>query len=162
MHDEFPIENMVLLHKGLSQHPEWHHCKHVDLCLWNTYNGIKAYVYEMKQLGTPHRSRNDFPNFHRDSFEDGSMNDATWRALQWTQFLRLYTLVSDDMSALDEVSRGIRHCFQTFTVPIWVTFGMQLLFDIQDLLGNILRKPFIEMQHRVRQVRHNLDFCIQM
>lgn len=36
---------------------------------------------------------------------------------------------------MDEIARGMAFAFKSKTVPIWVTIGMHILLDIQDILG---------------------------
>lgn len=70
--------------------------------------------------------------------------------------------MSTSTFALNEILRGIRHAFQTWTIPIWVAFGMQLLLDIQDIFGASIQKPFQEVQAHVKYASNmlvkNLDF----
>jgi hypothetical protein len=64
---------------------------------------------------------------------------------------------------LDEITRGIRHAIATLTVPIWVSFGMQTLLDIQDMFTTSIEKPFHELQAHLqyasKTLAKDLDFC---
>ena len=51
---------------------------------------------------------------------------------------------------MDEVSRAMRYCFDTWTVPVWANFAMCVFLDIQDVIGDTMELPFKNLQADVR------------
>jgi hypothetical protein len=53
---------------------------------------------------------------------------------------------------MDEISRDTAQAFKIKPVPIWVTFGIQILLDIQDILGpGQAEAPCHELHHLLDQ-----------
>ncbi|KAI2478238.1 hypothetical protein Ptr902_10433 [Pyrenophora tritici-repentis] len=64
--------------------------------------------------------------------------------LALTYRLSFMTYVSDQWT-YDEVTRGMEYVIRSKTIPIWVTFGVQVLLDIGKFLGNSMSRPFSEL-----------------
>jgi len=125
-------------------------CEHEELCMWNTYSGIKCYMYADKLCaGTPHRSR--FPDVTPDPPKlRNQANQRVLRATEWTAIFRFVTLVMGNTFATDEVTRGMRCCFDTWTIPVWSNFAMCVFLDIQDMMGDAVGSPLKELQDDLR------------
>lgn len=54
------------------------------------------------------------------------------------------------MSTFLEMTRGIGHLYRTQTIPVWVTFGLQMLLDIQDVMGSSVDKAVKDVQAHAR------------
>lgn len=104
-----PIEIVVLPSPGITVTTS-HGSLYPDWCLYHAYSGIKYYLY-MTQQADPADMRRALPTVVKDTFRGGTMDEKTWRALEWTAILRAATLVSGKTFALDEITRGIRHTF---------------------------------------------------
>jgi hypothetical protein len=152
-----PLETVVLPSKAVMvvDGP----CPHPDWCMYNAYTGVKYYLYYTQQCGKD--SRFALPAVEKTTFQ-GKLAEDAWRALEWTTVLRSATLFSSNTFALDEISRGIRHAFETWTVPIWVTFGMQTLLDIQDVFDTSIDQAYTDLRARVqyasKMLAKDLDF----
>ncbi|KAF2108575.1 hypothetical protein BDV96DRAFT_262247 [Lophiotrema nucula] len=139
-----------------------HVCVHAEFTLWSTFQLLKYYQYEVEQvLGRHHNTA--MPPVGMPQMLPIA-EDIQLRTCKWVQIFRYYGLVehhsqyADDTYACDEITRGVRHLFENWDeVPIWVSFGMQVFFDIQDTLGHKLETPFIELQHHVRQVVEDFE-----
>ncbi|KAF2120926.1 hypothetical protein BDV96DRAFT_595324 [Lophiotrema nucula] len=153
--DEGTVPSMVLPGPGIPVPAGGSACTHSDFCLWSPYQALKWYMFSIKQGGI--KSRNAILPVARDLF-DGRLDESAWRTLETIQVLRTATQMSASTFALDEITRGIRHMFKYSEVPIWVTLGMQLFLDIQDVLGETLEEPYRDLQSHVsHEVRNYAD-----
>jgi len=124
--------------------PRRYNCSHVYWCLWPVYSGLKYYVDAVRSARKP---KSYVPIVERSAFDpvDGAHEDA-WRTVKLAEKFRHVTVRHSETVSMDEITRGMAHVFKTRTVPIWVTFGMQILLDIQDILGpSHVGAPFQEL-----------------
>lgn len=161
MHDSMqssPIEMVVLPSEGVTGAAEGM-CLHADWCLYHAYAGIKYYLHLTRRIGR--HAQQALPAVSKDVFR-GLIDERTWRSLEWTTVLRAATVMSRNTFALDEITRGIRHAFATWTVPIWVSFGMQTLLDIQDVFETSIDRPYKDLkahlQYASKMLTKDLDF----
>jgi hypothetical protein len=138
LHDNIPIEKFVLPCEILLPDKLIGSCNCAKLCLWHTGAALRFYLHT-DLVTADATARSKLPPATADISTSGpheglEAKRTLWRALQLIQYLRFTTLIAQPMFGLDEVTRGIRHSFDTFTVPIWVTFGLRLLLDIQDIM----------------------------
>ena len=154
-----PIKMMVLPSEAVAVLGESGTCFHADWCLYNAYSGTKYYLYHTQKLGRV--SSHALPAISKERIQ-GRLTGHAWRALEWTTILWAATLVSPNIFALDEITRGIRHAFKTWTIPIWVSFGVQVLLDIQDVFTTSIEKPLKDLQAHVqyasKMLAKDLDF----
>ncbi|EFQ93236.1 hypothetical protein PTT_09431 [Pyrenophora teres f. teres 0-1] len=121
--------------------PGAHDCSQVYWCLWPVYSGLKYYL--------------------EDAFKPvGGVHKDTMRTVKLCTTFRHFTKKHHDTIAIDEVTRGMEHMFKHNEVPLWTTFGMQLLLDIQDAIGEgDAYKPLCELQERLdREISYNEAF----
>jgi hypothetical protein len=153
-----PIEMIVLPSEGVAV-MDGDKCLHADWCLYHAYSGIKFYLHRTRQCGK--NADYALAAVSKESFQ-GRITENVWRAIEWTTILRAATVMSQNTFALDEITRGIRHAFATWTVPIWVSFGMQTLLDIQDLFDTSVDKAHKELQAHIqyasKMLEKDLDF----
>lgn len=78
-----------------------------------------------------------------------------------TQKIRHITLQHSQSTFQDEITRGMANAFRTKTVLIWVTFGEQILLDIQDILRSVkVLEPFQELHYLLdNETTVIKDFC---
>jgi hypothetical protein len=130
-------------------------------CLWDTYLSIKYYLWTSRKSGSSSNQYHEIEGYYR---AQGAWDDNTEKAFQWAQRLRFAGVIYGRQAfATDEVIRGIQYAFDTHTVPIWVSFGLQVFLDIQEIMGNDgLTSTFTELQDTVRSCvkehGENIDF----
>jgi hypothetical protein len=125
-------------------------CEHLQLCLWDTYRALKFYL-ALEQLSGDSKDGSSFPAMESDLWHGKlEFNQMASRALEWVQIFRLFQVFSRHNFALDGVNLGIWYCFETSTVPIWTSFGLQVFLDIEDVMGKDINEPFRDLQSSVR------------
>ncbi|KAF2870737.1 hypothetical protein BDV95DRAFT_607873 [Massariosphaeria phaeospora] len=77
--------------------------------------------------------------------------------LQWNTFVTSKKVTDSFDLFEDEISRGVRYMTEHDEIPVWVTFGTQLYIDIQDILGDALRAPYLTLAALLKQCRGSLD-----
>ncbi|KAF2877706.1 hypothetical protein BDV95DRAFT_480836 [Massariosphaeria phaeospora] len=145
-HPGFVEHNDILefcLPSGLMM-PRSQNCTHVYWCLWPVYSGLKYYLDATLRGKKP---KTDVLNVSRSAFDpvNGAHEDA-WRTIKLAEKFRHITVQHKSVVSIDEITRGMAYMFKSRTVPIWVTFGMQILLDVQDILGpSQVEAPFQEL-----------------
>ncbi|CAN9135973.1 unnamed protein product [Alternaria sp. RS040] len=70
----------------------------------------------------------------------------TLRAIELAQVMRIIAKAVKRPPLLDMVSRGLLDMLSEHTIPMWLTYGVQLHFDSQDILGERTHRPHFELQ----------------
>lgn len=60
------------------------------------------------------------------------------------KLLKFFLMIFDQAQApyQDDITRGVKDCFKSGEVPIWTTFALRLLLDIEDILGEKGKVPW--------------------
>lgn len=77
---------------------------------------------------------------------DMKIHAQTFRAIQHAQVMRLVLETRERHKLWDMVSEGLLDMFRTHRIPMWLTFGVQLHFDSQDILGEDAKRANFELQ----------------
>ncbi|KAI2485754.1 hypothetical protein Ptr902_04694 [Pyrenophora tritici-repentis] len=139
--------------------PGAHDCSQVYWCFWPVYSGLKYYLYDV--ITCRKCKKPCIPSISETAFEPvGGVHKDTMRTVKLCQTFRHFTTKHHDTIAIDEVTRGMDHMFKHNEVPLWTTFGMQLLLDIQDVIGEEdAQKPLWELQERLdKEISYNEVF----
>jgi hypothetical protein len=103
-------------------------------CLWPVYSGLKYYSDTARRLKKKRR-KDVIPVIERTRFDaTGGIHDDTWRTIQMAGVLHQAIRQQPGTVPYDEITRGVEVMLESPTVPVWLTFGMQVLLDVQDIL----------------------------
>ncbi|KAI4915341.1 hypothetical protein J4E85_010466 [Alternaria conjuncta] len=143
-----PSDFMDFLFPSGLMMPGSHACSQVYWCMWPVYAGLKYYLEAIRISKKP---KTDIPIVAKSAFNPvGGVHKDTYRTLELARMFRHTTSRHGETIAMDEVSRGMAHMFKHRQIPIWTTFGIQILLDIQDILTkDHLHDPFDELNVRV-------------
>ncbi|KAF2645390.1 hypothetical protein P280DRAFT_441828 [Massarina eburnea CBS 473.64] len=107
---------------------------------WPVYAGLKFYLNK-------HITKKTLPQVVPKDFRDIDVHDRTLRAIEFAQMIRLIMEAPEQPEIWDPVSQGLQAMFKTHELPLWLTFGVQVHFDSQDILGEQLtRRTNFELQ----------------
>lgn len=132
-------------------------CSHAELSMWDTFSTLKQHLF-----GANSNGKNYITVEKPNDADDQGNPDAFRRIKDMLPGLQVISRALSKSFATDEITSGIGVMMETETIPIWVTFGVQLLLDIQDELESVPEKPLQEVQQDARNslliFRHrNLD-----
>jgi hypothetical protein len=107
---------------------------------WPVFAGLKFYLHK-------HITKtNSIPQVVPKDFGDASIHSRTLRAIELAQVMRIIAKAVKRPPLLDMVSRGLLDMLSEHTIPMWLTYGVQLHFDSQDILGERTHRPHFELQ----------------
>lgn len=109
---------------------------------WPVYAGLKYFVHKHMNRKNPHQVVQMLPQ----DFRDLAVHERTLRALECAQIMRLITVAPIRTTLWDMVSEGLQEMFKMNQIPTWLTFGVQLHLDIQDILGDDQKRAHFELQ----------------
>jgi hypothetical protein len=120
---------------GITALPQYE--AHFDF--WPVYAGLKFYLHKHTT------KKNSLPQVVPKDFGDANIHSRTLRALELAQIMRLVSTAAKRPTLLDMVSKGLLDMFNENTIPMWLTYGVQLHFDSQDILGEAISRPQAEL-----------------
>jgi hypothetical protein len=107
---------------------------------WPVFAGLKFYLHK-------HITKtNSIPQVVPKDFGDANIHSRTLRAIELAQVMRIIAKAVKRPPLLDMVSRGLLDMLSEHTIPMWLTYGVQLHFDSQDILGERTHRPHFELQ----------------
>ncbi|KAJ0117351.1 hypothetical protein J7T55_003765 [Diaporthe amygdali] len=109
-----------------------------ELTLYNTYATLKAWCFFMD---------------HEDGFEismEFVLNSEIRRLAN--KILRFGSIVEERPPYEDDITRGVREALQSGKVPIWTTFALTVLLDMEDILHNCLFIPWKDASEHVSKL----------
>ncbi|KAL1797167.1 hypothetical protein ACET3X_003773 [Alternaria dauci] len=128
--------------------PGSHRCQDVYWCLWPVYSGLKCCLDRILRSKDPETACPVMSE--TTSAEVSGAHKDTYRTLELASLYRQNWLKTRIGITLDEVTRGMAHMFTHRKVPVWTTFGIQILLDVQDILTkDHLEDPLNELRVRV-------------
>ncbi|PVI05794.1 hypothetical protein DM02DRAFT_71331 [Periconia macrospinosa] len=107
---------------------------------WPVYAGLKFYLH--KHVTRP----KTVPQVVPQDLQEPEVHERTLRSIELAQIMRLVKEAQKRPKLWDAVSQGLLSMFSTHTIPIWLTFGVQLHFDSQDILGDKVAKTHFELE----------------
>ncbi|KAF2437331.1 hypothetical protein P171DRAFT_400010, partial [Karstenula rhodostoma CBS 690.94] len=110
---------------------------HFDV--WPIYAGLKFYLHK-------HMTKKTVPQVVAKDLRDPNVHERTLRAIELAQMMRLITELPERPKLWDMVSQGLLDMFKTHQIPMWLTFGVQLHFDSQDVLGDDTKRAHFESE----------------
>ncbi|RYO72026.1 hypothetical protein AA0113_g1766 [Alternaria arborescens] len=110
---------------------------------WPVFAGLKFYLHKHITKAT------SIPQVVPKDFGDANIHGRTLRAIELAQIMRIITEAVERPPLLDMVSRGLLDMFSEHTIPMWLTYGVQLHFDSLDILGeeSAIFRPRMESQY---------------
>ncbi|CAI6331853.1 unnamed protein product [Periconia digitata] len=105
---------------------------------WPVYTGLKFYLHK-------HMTKKTVPQVVPKDLQDPEVHDRTIRSIEFAQIMRLIKEAPKQPKLWDLVSQGVLKMFSTHTIPMWLTFGVQLHFDSQDILGEQMARTHFEL-----------------
>ena len=107
---------------------------------WPVFAGLKFYLHK-------HITKtNSIPQVVPKAFGDANIHSRALRAIELAQIMRIVAKAVKRPPLLDMVSRGLLDMLSEHTIPMWLTYGVQLHFDSQDILGERTHRPHFELQ----------------
>ncbi|KAI4680239.1 uncharacterized protein J4E88_006131 [Alternaria novae-zelandiae] len=103
---------------------------HANWCFWPAYTGLRFCVNRIKKFPYLDANEDELQAIGADSVPQ------IRRTFELAKGFRVYTSAHQRFWAQDEVTRGMKIMFTDKAIPIWVTFGIQTLLDIQDIKDN--------------------------
>ncbi|KAI4645148.1 hypothetical protein J4E93_005948 [Alternaria ventricosa] len=108
---------------------------HANWCFWPAYTGLRFCVNRIKKFPYLDANEEELQAIGAESVPEIK------RTFELAKAFRVYTSAHQRFWAQDEVrelgvTRGMKIMFTDKVVPIWVTFGIQMLLDIQDIKDN--------------------------
>jgi hypothetical protein len=110
---------------------------------WPVFAGLEFYLHK-------HITKaNSIPQVVPKDFGDANIHGRTLRAIELAQIMRIIAEAVERPPLLDMVSRGLLDMFSEHTIPMWLTYGVQLHFDSLDILGeeSAIFRPRMESQY---------------
>ncbi|KAF2441426.1 hypothetical protein P171DRAFT_434127 [Karstenula rhodostoma CBS 690.94] len=101
---------------------------HANWCFWPVYTGLRFCVNSVKKSKFVLANEEELASIGSKTVKDIK------RTYDLAKEFRIYTSAYNRFWAQDEVTRGMKLMFTKSEIPIWVTFGMQILLDIQDIM----------------------------
>ncbi|KAK7921303.1 hypothetical protein PG985_009325 [Apiospora marii] len=128
--------------------------EHAEFCLWPVYNAVKfAVAYHEASLKEIDDEGAPPVLLPYDVTEDVRAGKTFERLRDLLPGLHIIAYENPNTAFDDEITHGISEILQTFTLPIWAIFGIQLLLDTQDILQDApSRQPLEELQSHTRIV----------
>jgi hypothetical protein len=102
---------------------------HANWCFWPVYTGLRFCVNRVKKFKYLDANEADLESIGAHSVKDIK------RTFDLAKEFRIYTSANQKIWAQDEVTSGMKLMFTDHCIPIWATFGIQTLLDIQDING---------------------------
>jgi hypothetical protein len=113
---------------------------------WPVFAGLKFYLHK-------HITKtNSVPQVVPKDFGDANIHGRTLRAIKLAQIMRIIAEAVERPPLLDMVSRGLLDMFSEHTIPMWLTYGVQLHFDSQDILGGEYHEEYDLVRPRIESV----------
>jgi hypothetical protein len=111
-----------------------------DLTLYNTYSTIKLWSYHRRKI----------PGF---VISQGlSLNEEVSRLN--IKVSKINGLVDYRPPYEDDITRGVKKALQCGEIPLWTTFAMRLLLDMEDILDGCRILPWMDVsEHTLSHVR---------
>jgi hypothetical protein len=100
---------------------------HANWCFWPVYTGLRFCVNRVKKFKYLDANEAELESIGAHSVKDIK------RTFDLAKEFRIYASANQRFWAQDEVTRGMKLMFTDHCIPIWVTFGIQTLLDIQDI-----------------------------
>ncbi|KAK6070962.1 hypothetical protein SCUP515_08179 [Seiridium cupressi] len=126
-----------------------------DYCFWDTWNALKGAINKSQ----PERGQAGMSLGAIDCEISAKGDEELLKKLRLFNCLQL-TLMGPIFS-VDEVTRGVRIGVETNTVPAWAVLGFQSLLDIQQILGEELDSPMIDLTVNVSEMKQRWDTDIE-
>ncbi|KAI4953212.1 hypothetical protein J4E86_006753 [Alternaria arbusti] len=101
---------------------------------WPVFAGLKFYLHKHMT------KKNSIPQ------QSNIQSNRTFRAIEHAQIMRIVAKAAKRPPLLDMVSKGLLDMFTEHKIPMWLTYGVQLHFDSQDIMGEMTNRPHFELQ----------------
>ncbi|KAF1976076.1 hypothetical protein BU23DRAFT_631418 [Bimuria novae-zelandiae CBS 107.79] len=119
---------------------------HANWCLWPVYTGLRYCVNRIKKSEPMDADEDELAAIGADTVGDIK------RISNLAKEFRMYACATKNFFEQDEVTRSMKLIFSNYRIPIWTTFGIQLLLNIQDIMDFSMREgkghkiPFDSLQ----------------
>ncbi|KAK8133765.1 hypothetical protein PG984_005777 [Apiospora sp. TS-2023a] len=124
--------------------------EHAEFCLWPVYNAVKFAVASHEE-SLKEMDNEEAPPVLLPYGEDVHVGKTFERLRDLLPGLHIIAYQNPGMATDDEITHGVSEIFQSFTLPVWAVFGIQLLLDMQDTLQDASsRQPLEELQSHTR------------
>jgi hypothetical protein len=106
---------------------------------WPVFAGLKFYLHKHMT------KKNSVPQVVAKDFGNANIHNRTSRAIEFAQIMRIVAKAAKRPPLLGMVSKGLLDMFSEHTIPMWLTYGVQLHFDSQDIMGEATHRPHFEL-----------------